>query len=63
MNAKQTGIEIAETIIFEYEAGEKIPDDRLEKDSYLAVADLKANIKEEAIKHLKEKGYKVEEWT
>lgn len=61
MNAKQIGIEIADTIIFEYKAGEKIPDDRLEKDSYLAVADLKGDIKEEAIKYLKEKGYEVEE--
>ena len=61
MSAKQIGKEIAQQIIFEYEPNERISDERLEKDSYLAVAYLKANIKEEAIKCLKEKGYKVEE--
>lgn len=61
MNAKKIGVEIAEAIMCEYEPDEKISDDRIEKDSYLAVADLKADIREETIKYLKEKGYKVKE--
>ena len=61
MTAKKIGKEIAEAIMCEYEPNERISDDRIEKDSYLAVADLKADIKEETIKYLKEKGYEVEE--
>lgn len=55
--------EIAKTIAFElmYENQDSktINDDSLEKDCYLAVADIKGDIKYETEKILKERGFKI----
>lgn len=61
MSAKEIAEVIATEIMCEYEPEEEISDDKIEKECYLAVADLKGDIKEEVIARLKEAGYEVEE--
>lgn len=61
MNAKEIAQTIAFELMNEYDQNEQISDDTLEKESYMAVADLKGDIKEEAIAILKGHGYEVEE--
>ena len=61
MSAKEIAQVIAHELMFEYEPHQRISDDRLEKETYLAVADLKADIKDEVEKILKGHGYTIEE--
>ena len=61
MSVKEISQIIAFEIMNEYDQDEQISDDTLEKEAYMAVADLKADIKEETIAILKGHGYEVEE--
>ena len=55
--AKETGEIIAYELMYENEDNKRVSDDSIEKDCYLAVADLKADIREEVEKILKKNGY------
>lgn len=55
--AKETAEIIAYELMYENEDNKKVSDDSIEKDCYLAVADLKADIREEVEKILKKNGY------
>lgn len=57
MNAKEIGTEIAHQLMFENKEDKKVSDDSIEKDCYLAVADLKGDIADEVYKILEENGY------
>lgn len=57
MNAKEIGREIALELMYENEEDKEVSDDSIEKDCYLAVADLKGDIKYECCKILEENGY------
>ena len=59
--AKKIAETIAQELMYEYEKKERIHDDRIEKECYYAVADLKGDIKYELEKILKSKGYTLEE--
>ena len=61
MSAKKIAETIAFELIAEYGPDEKISDDRIEKECYLAVAELKGDIKSELIEQLKGAGYEVED--
>ena len=57
MNAKEIGEEIARELMCENREDKEVSDDSIEKDCYLAVADLKRDIKDECCKYLEENGY------
>lgn len=57
MNAKEIGREIAIELMCENREDKEVSDDSIEKDCYLAVAELKGDIKDEACKVLEENGY------
>lgn len=59
MNPKAIGQVIAQELIWENREDKKVSDDSIEKECYFAVADLKADIKEEVIKTLEENGYAI----
>ena len=59
MNAKEIGEEIAKELIYENKDDKRVPDDSIEKDCYLAVADLKADIREEVERILKKNNYTI----
>lgn len=59
MDAKEIGAIIARELIHENRDDKRVSDDSIEKDCYLAVADLKADIREEVEKILKENNYTI----
>lgn len=61
MNVKQIGEEIASDLMYEYDQSETISDDRLEKECYGVIYDIKDDIKYEVQKELKKYGYEYEE--
>ena len=59
MDAKEIGEIIAKELMYENRDDKRVSDDSIEKDCYLAVADLKANIKEEVEKILEKNNYTI----
>lgn len=59
MDAKEIGEEIAQGLMYENKDDKRVSDDSIEKDCYLAVADLKADIKEEVERILKKNNYTI----
>ena len=59
MNTEEIANNIAFELMYENEEDKKVHDDSIEKDCYLAVADLKAEIKDEVCKILQKKGYEI----
>lgn len=57
MNAKEIGEEIARELMCENREDKEVSDDSIEKDCYLAVSELKGDIKYECCKYLEENGY------
>ena len=61
MNVKQIGEEIASDLMYEYDQSEIISDDRIEKECYGVIYDIKDDIKYEVQKELEKYGYEYEE--
>lgn len=59
MNAKEIGEIIAKELMYENKDDKRISDDSIEKDCYLAVADLKADIREEVERILEKNNYTI----
>ena len=59
MNAKEIGEEIVQGLMYENKNDKRVSDDSIEKDCYLAVADLKADIKEEVERILEKNNYTI----
>ena len=59
MNAKEIGEIIAKELMYENKDDKQISDDSIEKDCYLTVADLKADIREEVEKILEKNNYTI----
>ena len=57
MDAKEIGEIIAKELMYENKDDKRVSDDSIEKDCYLAVADLKADIREEVEKTLEKNNY------
>ena len=59
MNVKEIGEVIAYELMSENKEDKKVSDDSIEKQSYLAVADLKADIREEVENILNDNGFEI----
>lgn len=59
MNAKEIGEIIAKELMYENKDDKRVSDDSIEKDCYLAVADLKADIREEVERILEKNNYTI----
>ena len=59
MDAKEIGEIIAQELMYENRDDKRVSDDSIEKDCYLTVADLKADIKEEVEKILEKNNYTI----
>lgn len=59
MDAKEIGEIIAKELMYENKDDKRVSDDSIEKDCYLAVADLKADIREEVEKILEKNNYTI----
>lgn len=57
MDAKEIGEIVAQELMYENRDDKRVSDDSIEKDCYFAVADLKADIREEVEKILEKNNY------
>lgn len=59
MDAKEIGAIVAQELMYENRDDKRVSDDSIEKDCYLAVADLKADIREEVENILTDNGFEI----
>lgn len=59
MDAKEIGAIVAQELMYENRDDKRVSDDSIEKDCYLAVADLKADIREEVENILIDNGFEI----